>query len=86
MASTRGPTVTTGQVAMFSEWACDECHDTGRIREVWGWTPQNRYGNQGRAYGCPNGCSKVPWGNDDMDAPYERLIKHPKKPILGAPA
>lgn len=64
--------MTVEQQSLLSEWACDLCHDTGRILEVWGWTPRNQFGTGGKAYGCPNGCTRL----HDLALPHERIIKH----------
>ena len=64
------------QQALFSEWHCDLCHDTGRILEVWGWSPKARWGTAGKAYGCPNKCTR----KHDLMPPHERLIIHKGRP------
>lgn len=65
------------QMPGVNPWACDECHDKGRIHTYWGTTA-------GSARRCPNGCPQVPWSDDD-DA-RARVIRHKSVPPMRAEA
>ena len=65
------------QMPGINPWACDECHDKGRIVELWGKTA-------GRTHRCSQGCPQVPWSDNEDERAH--VIRHKALPPLGAGA